>query len=1267
MMTNSAGAGTGRRDRATIISFVAGDHRSGRTSIVANLAWAIASCGHDVLVLDWDYRGTSVHRYLDPFLMDELEADDAREVLGDQLAQAVGEAIEVGTDPSAGATRPVLRRYGAGGIKPDTKLDVVEHRATPRYGGLGEDDIEKFTRLRTILVEAAYDYVLIDGPPPSDDIGAVRDGRLADRVVLCFPAQARAAGKAAQLAIEIVQESPVRARILAVPTFVDDSDPVRATDQAEEARTVIVRGLRQAGFPIDDETLRLVPVPFHTMREMLVPVVFDRDEREPLLDAYQHLLGEVTGGRITALPVVSAAFRDRYRAMLGRRGGAIRDNNRPVDLVYCSVDRPWADWAAGELKAVGLEVRPLCADSASQDTPAGAVVVVGAAVPAIPSDAADVVVLRVAPGAPPIEGAYDVDLFGCSGPQARWRLLASLAESGDVLPGDAGKLPAADADPRAFELPESDVATVHRAQQFEEIRDAFANRPNALVLLRGPGGSGKTELAKAYARRYAHKYELIWMVSAHDRHAARTQVIELARQVGAEADDDQVGAALDKVAEDYAPYLLIYDDVVDSDTLRDLLPRPGTGHVLLTAREPAADRLEQLPDSVVIEVPSLTPEEGRQTLRAQLDPRDLAEEDLDAVLAAVGTEPLALRLSAGCIRIAGRRLRTGGLRAAEASGTAVERFLGSLPELEDPPRSRLIDVARSLLQLLEGHAEGRAVATFALMCAHLAHDGTSLRLVRSTPFLDQLIAATADPAPALRAFAGEVEVVMATAAQAELVRVDWGSGAQLHMHALIQTVLCEVAGEERAADVRRRTMLALAAYAPNEAQYFAGERREELAELARHIGRIGAYEEYTSVEVRRWVAIHLNSVANSTDIEQRRAAAELAGRLRKAWAAALGPDPLTTKLATYQADLLRSVGENTAALETDLNGLDEWRASSSGGELNIAINRRGTAGDLRGVGAFDLALTEDRAIYRTLTTMLGPQHQQTLRARHNLALSSYLAGRQQDAALREDEVHRLRKQLFGEGDLMTWWSAVDLAIYRRELGDLTGSRQQLVEAEGRLRAIGGDDHPLVIKAVAAQAAAERRQGRPGNFTRARALSSRAGIACRKAYGRRSLTTQAVRLSMAIDLALTGEGEGLEIAAEALTEFRRNLQPDHPFVAICLLDLGLIRRAAGQHQAAAEAAGQAAELFDDQLGAAHPWTLAAQINEANAVATCGDLGGAADRYRRMSELSVPDLLPVGHPYRALIDNNSTHLDEMRTAPTFSATSRLVDIDVEIPST
>jgi hypothetical protein len=102
------------------------------------------------------------------------------------------------------------------------------------------------------------------------------------------------------------------------------------------------------------------------------------------------------------------------------------------------------------------------------------------------------------------------------------------------------------------------------------------------VVLTGLVGTGKTQLAIAYAHDEPGRYALVWWLDASRPEHLESQLATLARQLG--ADDGVAGLRrhLATAADDGV--LLIFDGAPDPTQLRPWLP--GIGHTLITSRHP---------------------------------------------------------------------------------------------------------------------------------------------------------------------------------------------------------------------------------------------------------------------------------------------------------------------------------------------------------------------------------------------------------------------------------------------------------------------------------------------------------------------------------------------------------------------------------------------------------------------------------------------------------------------------------------------------------
>ncbi len=193
------------------------------------------------------------------------------------------------------------------------------------------------------------------------------------------------------------------------------------------------------------------------------------------------------------------------------------------------------------------------------------------------------------------------------------------------------------------------------------------------MVLTGAWGTGKTQLAAAYARaRLADRWRLIAWVSAGDNETLLAGLAAVAEAAGLSVGGSRPGTADAGQAvrhwleADGSRGLLVFDGVEDPGLLRPFVPATGAARVLITmAQEP----MPELGTSVPVDVFSA------EEALALLDGRTALADDTgaSAVAAELGHLPLALDQAAAVI--AGQRLGYAAylakLRALSAGGYLV--------------------------------------------------------------------------------------------------------------------------------------------------------------------------------------------------------------------------------------------------------------------------------------------------------------------------------------------------------------------------------------------------------------------------------------------------------------------------------------------------------------------------------------------------------------------------------------------------------------------
>jgi NB-ARC domain len=219
---------------------------------------------------------------------------------------------------------------------------------------------------------------------------------------------------------------------------------------------------------------------------------------------------------------------------------------------------------------------------------------------------------------------------------------------GRILAAAEGRSQALEPPPRPFiGVPPRIASFTGRADELDRL-DAILmqDKPAAVtqasvgrVAVQGMGGVGKTSLAIEYAHRFRGLYAGVCWCPAETRTGLLSALATLAVTLGAataeEADVEKAAqAALRRLAEQRATWLLVYDNVAAPDAIADLLPSAGA-RILITSR---FSDWSELADEVALEVLPL--EEAIALLESRTGRSDAS--GAKPLAEALGRLPLAL-------------------------------------------------------------------------------------------------------------------------------------------------------------------------------------------------------------------------------------------------------------------------------------------------------------------------------------------------------------------------------------------------------------------------------------------------------------------------------------------------------------------------------------------------------------------------------------------------------------------------------------------------
>jgi tetratricopeptide (TPR) repeat protein len=477
------------------------------------------------------------------------------------------------------------------------------------------------------------------------------------------------------------------------------------------------------------------------------------------------------------------------------------------------------------------------------------------------------------------------DLVGVNDAEERKRRIIAAAKRRSAAP----PLP-----PRPFiGVPPRIASFTGRADELDRLdttliqdRPAAVTQATGRAAVRGMGGVGKTSLAVEYAHRFRGLYAGVCWCPSETRTGLLSALAILAATLGAataeEADVEKAAkAALRRLAEQRATWLLVYDNVTAPDHIADFLPSAGA-RVLITSR---FSDWGEVADEVALDVLPL--EQAVVLLQRRTARSDAAGARMLAE--ALGCLPLALdHAAASC--------RRSQMRFADYAEKASS-IIRTLPRGAGYPRS-----VAATFDLAITEVDAQCPATEALMAylAQCAPERIPMTLVEG----------------AVENEAERLEAVAALAEVSLLKHDPFEDGTPaVTVHRLVQAVALARSEAKGSVQVARGLFIArLAAIYPEDERSQDPKFWPLCSQLTPHLLALREARSDAVLDVTEWANL-LDRAA--TYLDSRAAFSQLNTLVRHVLATcerALGPEhPLTAENLNNLAITLHSQGDYAAA------------------------------------------------------------------------------------------------------------------------------------------------------------------------------------------------------------------------------------------------------------------------------------------------------------------------------------------------------------------
>ncbi|MER6291108.1 tetratricopeptide repeat protein [Streptomyces sviceus] len=265
-------------------------------------------------------------------------------------------------------------------------------------------------------------------------------------------------------------------------------------------------------------------------------------------------------------------------------------------------------------------------------------------------------------------------------------------------------------------------------------------------------------------------------------------------------------------------------------------------------------------------------------------------------------------------------------------------------------------------------------------------------------------------------------------------------------------------------------------------------------------------------------------------------------------------------------------------------------------------------------GQVQAAIDHFQHLASTAHGRLGPDHPDTLNARHNVAWGRGVAGYSAAAVAAFSELRADVERMRGPDHPDALCARYDLAHWQGTAGDTEGALAAFVRLLADRKRVLGPDHPDTLHTRCAVA---RWRGEAGDAAAAVADFARLLTDMERVLGPDHHSTLAIRHNVGSWTGRAGDPAGAATALAQTAALReRVLGADHPSSLFTRHCCAHWRAVAGDTDAAAAAFTQLLASQEGALGPDHPHTLVTRLDLAACRGVAGDVSGAVTAFAHL---------------------------------------------------